>query len=195
MTAKVKLQYILLYLILNTLGIALAFKFWWTDSLILSGFNKYSLALVASVMICWLGIISLSIMVSRMILLKPDNFGFISPLRINKKEYFAPEIGADKAKKLKSTIPLIAFPVLIATIYGFIGLMENYQDYQLKENGIMENVTVKAIHKDVKGRSYVFFEYGNKKFSANLMDNRLKVNDNVSIIYSSQDPRIVKFND
>lgn len=193
MNSKIKAKYICIYLLLNAIGIFLAFKFWWTNSLILSGLNEFSLALLFSIGICWIGILFISVMVSRMLILKSDEFDFITPFGLLTNESFRTKIGESKALKLKSTMSLIAFPTLFLTIGSFVFLINIYENYQLKKYGIIETVFVKEIHYDIKKNEYAFIEYQNKKYSTNLSANSLKVNEETKIIYSKENPNIVKY--
>lgn len=195
MNSKIKAKYLLIYLLLNTTGFFLAFRFWWTDSLILSGLNKFTLLLLFSIGICWIGILFLSVMLSRYLILKPDTFNFISPFGLITNEYFSSEIGIDKAKKIKNTITFTAFPTLFLTIASFIFLMNIYEKRQLKKYGIIESVSVKEINYDIKQNSYAFIKYQNEKHSINLFADSLKVNDTVKIIYSRLNPKIIEYLD
>lgn len=195
MNLKTKAKYLFIYLFLNAIGILLAFRFWWTDPIILSGFNKITLTLLSSVGICWIGILFLSVMLSINLNLKHDNFKFISPFGLVSNEYFRSEIGIEKAKNIKNTITLIAIPVLFFTITTFIYLINIYENHQLKKYGIIENVTVKEIHYDVKHNPYAYFEFKNKKHTVNLNADSLKLNDKIKIIYSEENPNIVKYLD
>jgi len=193
MNSKIKTIYVFTYLLLNIIGVSLAFKFWWTDSLILSGLNKFTLILLFSIGISWIGILFISLMLSRMLILKSDEFNFVSPFRLLSNEYFRTEIGINKALKLKKTISLIAFPILILTIVSFIFLINIYENYQLKKYGVIETVFVKEIHHDIKQNEYAFIEYHNKKYSTNLYADSLKINQKTKIIYSKKNPNIVKY--
>ena len=193
MNLQIKIKYVIIYLFLNTIGILLAFRIWWTDSLILSGFNKYTIILLASTGICWIGILFKSILLSRILTLKSDKLNFVSPLALITNQYFSSEIGIDKATKLKNTMSLIAFPSLFLTITIFIYSMKTYENNQLEVNGIIEIVNIKELHYDLKQNPYAYFEYRNKKYSVNLSADSLKVNDRVKIIYSKKNPKIIKF--
>lgn len=171
----------------------MAFKFWWTDPLILSGFNKFTLILLLSIGICWIGILFISVMISRNFILKLDDFKFISPFGLLANEYYSSKIGIEKAKRLKTTITLTAVPTLFLTIVTFIYSMNIYENFQLKKYGIIEVVSVKEIHYDIKQNPYAYFEFNNKKNSINLSANCLKVNDRTKIIYSKVNPNIVKY--
>lgn len=195
MNLKTRIEYLFIYLILNAFGIFLAFKFWWTDSLILSGLNKSTVILLLSIGICWIGILFISVMFSRNINLKSDNFKFISPFGLLANEYYSSEIGIEKAKKIKTTITLIAFPTLFLTIATFMYSMNIYENHQLKKYGIIEVVSVKEIHYDIKKNRYAYFEFENNKQSVNLSANSLKINDKTKIIYSKENPKIVKYLD
>lgn len=163
MNPKTKAKYLFIYLLLNTIGILLAFKFWWTGPLILSGFNKFTVILLLSIGICWIGILFISVMISRNFILKLDDFKFISPFGLLANEYYSSEIGIEKAKRLKTTITLTAVPTLFLTIVTFIYSMNIYENFQLKKYGIIEDVSVKEIHYDIKQNPYAYFEFNNKK--------------------------------
>ena len=134
-------------------------------------------------------------MLSRILILKRDNFNFVSPLELLANQYFSSEIGINKATKLKNTMSLIAFPSLFLTITVFMYSMKIYENNQLKKNGIIEIVNIKELHFDPKQNPYAYFEYQNRKHCINLPANSLKVNDKVKIIYSKRNPKIIKFLD
>ncbi|WP_291141785.1 hypothetical protein [Flavobacterium sp. UBA7680] len=192
MNLKIKAKYLSLYLILNAIGILLAIRYWWTDPLILSGLNKYTIILLLSVGICWIGILFLSIMLIRLLIVKIDNYKFISPLDLTNNKYYASEIGVDKAKRFEKAITFIGFPMLFLTIFSFRFLIEIYENNELKTNGVIEKIVVKKLNKDIKNNSYVFIEYENKKHSVNLRSDYLRLNDTITIIYSNRNPEIVK---
>jgi hypothetical protein len=193
MNLKIIVKYLFTYLLLNAIGILLAFKFWWTDPLLLSGLNKFTVILLLSIGVCWIGILFISVMLSRNFILKPDNFKFISPFGLLANEYYSSKIGIEKAKKLKTTITLIAFPTLFLTIATFMFSMNIYENHQLKKFGIIEVVSVKEIHYDIKQNRYAYFEFDNKKHRINLSEKSLKINDITKIIYSKVNPNIVKY--
>jgi hypothetical protein len=193
MNSKTSVKYLLIYLLLNTIGFLLAFRVWWSDSLIFSSLNITTISLLFSVGICWIGILFLSIMIGRRLVLKTDKFEFVSLLGLLNNEYFSSEIGIDKARKLKSIISLIAFPILFFTIISFVFSMNLYENNELKNYGIVENVKIKEIYYDIKQNPYILFEYQNKKHSTNLPAHTLKVNDITQIIYSARNPMIIKY--
>ncbi|MEA9413454.1 hypothetical protein [Flavobacterium sp. PL02] len=195
MNLKTSAKYLLIYLLLNTIGFLLAFRVWWGDSLILSELNLSTIILLFSIGISWFGILSISVMISRKLILQTDTSEFISLLGLVNSEYLSSEIGIDKAKKLKSTISLIAFPLLLLTIISFIFSMKLYENNQLKNYGVIESVNVKEIHYDIKQNPYIYFEYQNKNHNTNLPAHTLKVNDITKIIYSSRNPKIIKYFD
>jgi len=192
MNSKAKVKYLAIYLLLNVLGILLAFQFWWTDSLTLSKLNRVTFILLLSVGICWIGILFLSILISRCFIVKLAKIDFISPIDLISNNYFLSEIGLQKAKKLKRTITLTGFSILFLTILSFRILMKIYENNELKKHSVLENVVVKKINYDIKKNSYVFIEYKQKQHNTNLRLDYLKLNDTILIIYSKKNPKIIK---
>lgn len=192
MNSKIKGQYLAVYFILNIVAFLLAFKFWWTDRLLLNGLNESTLMIFFSVGISWIGILFLSIMITRILVIKEDNFSFISPLNLTYDSYYS-EIGLEKAKKVKITFTVIAFPILFITIFSFVFLMRFYENYELDKNGVIENVLIKRVTEDVKHNKYALIEYKSNKHTIHLSADSLKENDSVKIIYSKRNPMIVKY--
>jgi len=195
MTLKIKVKYVLVYLFLNAIAFIVAFKFWWTDQLALSELNKFTFFLLLSVGISWAGILFISIMISRILILKTDQFSFISPLDLANNNYYLSQIGENKAKKFKFTIAFIAFSTLFLTILSFIFLMNRYENNALKKYGIVQVVSIKKVNYDIKKNKYVYFEYGTQKDTINLRSDSFKINDTTKIIYSEKNPKIIKFFD
>ncbi|PXY44935.1 hypothetical protein [Flavobacterium hydrophilum] len=193
MNLKTKAKYLFLYLVLTAIGVLLAFRYWWTDPLILSGLNKFTIVLLFSVGICWLGILFLSIMIIRLLIVKIDNHKFISPLDLTNNKYYASEIGLKKAKIFGNAIAFIGFPMLFLTIFLFRFLIGIYETHELATNGVIENIVIKKLNKDIKKNSYAFIEYGKGKHSVNIQSDYLRLNDTIKIIYSNRNPNIVKF--
>ncbi|KIO51197.1 hypothetical protein IW18_19505 [Flavobacterium hibernum] len=99
MNLKIRIKYITIYLVLNGIAVFLAIRFWWTDPIILSYLNIYTITLLFSVGISWIGILFISIMITRDLLLEKDKFNFITPLSLINNDYYISEIGLEKAKK------------------------------------------------------------------------------------------------
>ncbi len=101
MNLKTRIKYIFFYLLLNIIGCLIALKYRTSDDLILSELNKYTVMLLFSIAICWIGIVLISMMISRDLILKPDNFDFFSPYNFSiEKEYLSSKIGVAKEKKI-----------------------------------------------------------------------------------------------
>ncbi|WP_281231282.1 hypothetical protein [Flavobacterium gelatinilyticum] len=195
MNLKTKVKYLSIYLILNVIGIFLAIKYWWTDSLILSSLNKFTIILLFSVGICWMGILFFALFITRLLIVKIENPQFISPLDLINNNYYTSEIGMNKAKKLKKSLIFIGFPMLFLTIFLFRFSIGIYENRELKINGVIESIVVKKINKDIKKNRYVFIEYEDGKCSVNFRSDYLKLNDTIKIIYSNRNPDIVKIFD
>ena len=177
---------------LNIAGVFLASKLWWTDSLKLSFLKRESFLLLMSVGICWIGILYLSILIIRNFLINTNELNFVGPLDLISNEMYHKEIGDKAAKKFKNSLPIVAFPILILTIFGFIVSMNIYQENQLKKYGENEIVIVREIRKDIKQNLYVNFKYNKGKDEANLQNEKgLKIGDKFQIIFSTENPEII----
>src|SRR6218665_241183 len=192
MNLKTKTKFLSIYLILNAIGVLLAIKYWWTDPLILSGLNKVIIILLFSIGICWIGILFFTIMIIRLLIVNIDHHQFISPFDLISNEYYVSEIGLKKAERFKRAISFIGFPILFLTIFLFRYSVKIYENNELTTNGVIENIVLKKINKDIKGNNYIFIEYGNGKYSVNFRSDYFRVNDTIKIIYSNQNPDIVK---
>lgn len=189
-----QIKYIIVYLILNLAGVFLVSRFWWTDSLELSFFKRESFIILMSAGLCWIGILYLSILIIRKFIINDTVVKFIGPLDFISNEMYQKEIGYKEAVKFKKYLSLVAFPILILTVVGFIVLMNIYQDGQLKKYGKSELVIVSEIRKDIKQNPYVNFKYNNGKNETNMRnENNLKIGDKFQIIFSTENPEIVTY--
>jgi len=193
MNLKVRIKYIIIYLTLNLIAIFLAIRFWWIDPIVLSYLNIYTITLLFSVGISWIGILFISIMITRDLFLEKDKFNFISPLSLINNNYYISEIGLEKARKIKSAINISAFIILFLTIASFNYLIGFYEKYELKKYGVIENIVIAKTNTNIKKNNFVLIEYANKKNSINLRSDSLRINDKIQIIYSSKNPKIVKY--
>lgn len=192
MNYKIALKYISIYLSLNVTGISIASHFWWTDGLKLSYLHKETAFLLLSFGLCWIGVIYLSILISRKIKLKPDYFPFIGPIDIERIEILSKNLDEEIRKKLKRILPIIAFPIMSLTITSFILIMNGIKESQLNNYGKVEIVVVDQIQNDIKGIPYAIFKYNNDDFVL-LPKNDLSINDKIEIIYSNKNPKIVEY--
>lgn len=194
MNTKIIIAYLILYILLNSIGVCIAFHFWWTDSLTLSFLEKESLLLLLSVGVCWIGILYLSILIIRKFIVKIPNQKFIGPIDLVSNEMYQKEIGIKNATKFKNSLTFIAFPILIITIIIFITSMNSYEVYELSIYGKVEKIKVKEIKNDIKQNPYIYFEYNNYENETNLWnEKKLKVGDEVFVVYSIKNPKIINY--
>jgi len=187
-------KYFLIFLILNLVGIFVAYNFWWTDGVRLSYFGKETAALLFSAGISWFGVVYLSIYISRKIILKNDKYQFIGLLDIYQVEIFSRNIiDSETRKKVVSILPFVAFPMMIALIVFFVIAMSEVENYQLNKYGTIELVEIKRTENTIRQIPYNHIEYNNEKNSINLPQTHYKVHDKVKIIYSYKNPKIVKY--
>lgn len=132
-------------------------------------------------------------MITRDLFLEKDKFNFISPLSLINNNYYISEIGLEKARKIKSAINISAFIILFLTIASFNYLIGFYEKYELKKYGVIENIVIAKTNTNIKKNNFVLIEYANKKNSINLRSDSLRINDKIQIIYSSKNPKIVKY--
>ena len=194
MNIKIRIKYLYYYLLFNISGCLIAIKYRTSDDLIHSGINKYTLLGFLSIGISYIGISIISLMISRDLIIKPDNFPFFSPYDFSiNNNFLSSIIREDDEKKFKKTYGIISFLLLVLTVTSYIILTNKYEEKQLTEYGIIENVKVKELNYDIKHNPYALFEYQNKKYKVNFHANSLKVNDTVKIIYSKKNPNIVAY--
>ena len=194
MNTKTTLTYLILYILLNSIGFSIAFNFWWTDSLNLSFLNKEFFLLLMSIGFYWIGILYVSILIIRKFIVKINTQNFIGPIDLLSNEMYQKQIGNEKATKFKNSLTFIAFPILIITIFVFISSMNSYEIYELSKNGQVEKIKVKEIRNDIKQNPYINFEYNNNKNETNLWNEKeLKVGDEVIVVYSTKNPKIINY--
>ncbi|WP_131725558.1 MULTISPECIES: hypothetical protein [unclassified Chryseobacterium] len=194
MNSKAVVTYLVLYIILNSIGLSIALNFWWTDNLNLSYLKKESFLLLTSVGFSWIAILYLTILIIRKLIIKIKTQNFIGPIDLISNGMYQNEIGIKQATKFKNSMTLIAFPIFILTIIVFITSMNRYEIYELKKNGEMEKIKVKEIRNDIKHNQYIYFDYNIDKNSTNLRNGKnLKVGDEVYIVYSRNNPKIINY--
>lgn len=191
MKSRIAVKYITVYIFFNLSGIFLAQKFWWTDGLKLSYFGVEFAGLLASVILCWFGIVYLSIYIARKIKIKPDSFGFLGPLDIGQIEFLSKPIDPKVCKKISTFISYTTIPTLIATMYIFVMTMKQIKIYQLQKFGVIQSVKIVGIENSKKGIPYVILKYGNGQ-TIRFVQGELKLGDDVKIIYSTNNEEIVE---
>ena len=189
---KYEIKYLTIYLISNSIGVFIASKMWLADNLELSYFKKEIMLLLLSTAICWFGILHLSIFIVRKFILKIDINEFYGLIRLTSNNFLKAYIGEESALKFKKFFSLISFSVLLITITAFISGNSLYKNYQLKNFGKVEEVTVIEIHKDAQENPYIFFKYNNGKSSTNIYNEGYNIGDKINIIYSVRNPKVVE---
>lgn len=194
MDFSAKLKYITTYIILNSLGIYLAYKNWWISesSNPIPGFVLFFYA-----GICWIGIVFLGIMISQIISFRQEKKYFISPFSLATKGDYKERFG-DDAKRMKISVQIISFGILFLTFFVFVTIMHLVKNYQLKEYGVTEYAKIKSISKDAKGNEFSSIRYNKSKNSSTLLTKyftdpkEYDIGDSIKIIYSSKNPDIVE---
>ncbi|GEM_PF-2030614 len=140
-----------------------------------------------------MGILFLSILIARLIRLKPDPYGFINLFDLQDLEFFS-KVNLDETqrKKLNFAIPFIAFPLMIASITVFILSMKAIASFHLSKYGKIEKTTILSTENSIKGIPYNHIEYANG-YRTNLPQRIYRINDTVMIIYSEKNPNVVTY--
>ncbi|HRP89081.1 MAG TPA: hypothetical protein PKX92_03485 [Edaphocola sp.] len=194
MAFKYKVLYILIYSFLNIIGIYIALNFWWTDSLTFSYFGKEIAGLLISIALSWLGTLHLSILLSRIIFLKNDNYYFIGIWQIiESKHYITDKIDENTKKLLFNSIFYIGFPIFIITILLFIFSVNEIENYQIDNYGIKEKIKTEKIAYDIKENKFFVINYNNMKNQTYLPLENYNVGDTIEIIFSAKNPKIIKY--
>jgi hypothetical protein len=165
---------------------------WLADNLELSFLKREILLLLLSTAICWIGILHLSIFIVRKFIIKIDIPEFFGPIKLISNYFYKTHIGDERALKFKNLMSLISFSILFFTITSFIFGNSFYKNYQLKNYGKVEVVTVIEIHKDAQENPYIFFKYNNGKSSTNIYNEGYNIGDKINIIYSVRNPKVVE---
>lgn len=194
MAIKQKLIYISIYLFLNILGILIALKYWWTDPLTLSFFGIEIAALLISVGLCWIGVLHLSILLSRLIFIKKDKYKFIGIWDVMQYEHHIHDKIDEQTKKtlFKSNF-ILGFSIIIVTILIFILSTNYYEKQQLENYGVIEKIKTEHVSYDIKQNKYFAITYNQKNNHTYLSLDNYEIGDTIEIIYSTRNPNIIKY--
>ena len=188
MTKQEAIRYSIIYVALILLGFFISFKVWWTP-----GVARF-LGLVALVFVFG-GFLLLSFSLTRLLVATEVNFSF-STLS-NKAHYqsFKKQVGSAVARKVSLIFMLLFFCLGGTTVYCFILFINNYEETQLKEHGVVQTVRIKDIERKGKGSEYAAFDYylENKVYSNDLTQKDFAIGDSVEIIFSTKDPDIIQW--
>ena len=194
MAIKYKLFYISIYLFLNIIGILIALNYWWTNSLTLSFFGIEIAALLISVGLCWIGVLHLSLLLSRLFFLKNDKYKFIGIWDVMQYEHHIHDKIDEQTKKtLFKSHAFLGFSIMIGTILIFILSTDYYEKHQLKKYGVIENIKTEHISYDIKQNKYFAITYNHNNNHTYLSLDNYNIGDTIEIIYSSKNPNIVKY--
>ncbi len=193
MNVNIKRKYILIYSILTTMSIIIGLQFWWTDSYTLSLLSIEVFALMATAWTYWMAVLYISILVIRKSILELEFKNFLGPLDLHTNEYFQKEIGLKKAKRLKTFLSLTSFSIFISSIIVFNIIMNTYKHHEIVEHGKIETIMVKGIHIGGRGSIHIYFEYNHKDYYHLPNMNNLKIGDLTTIIYSTENPKLVEY--
>ncbi len=185
--------YLIIYITLTIISFWTAFHFWWLDPYTAETLSPEFLALLGAAGLYWLGILHLSVLLVRKLIVKNDRLGYVNPFTFIGWDY-AEKLGKEKFAKAKKIFSFIAFGIFIVSIAIFIGAMKIYKQSALK-NGILKTVIIEGIDKTPKQIPYARFEFEYKEelYQTHLPQNNLQVGDSVEIVISNNNPKIVEY--
>ena len=184
MTTKQALIYSIIYIGLILLGAFIAFKVWWNDTG-LYGVVAFSLV--------GLGSLLLSSSLTRIVVPIKTDFGFMT--LSSKKNYDAlkQKIGPTKIRLISTLYAILFFGLFGTTAYFLIKSLDKYRNYQLENYGKLQKIKINEIHPLGKGTDLAFFDYNynNITYGGRLDPRNYRIGDSATIIFSTQDPHIV----
>ena len=188
------LKYLIFFVLFVLVSFLFAFYFKWRIDPAQTG--KPFIIIAVSCMLCWLGVVFLSILISRKIIFgSKDNFGFYNPFELAFNGYLYNEIGNEKAKKFKTYFSLITFPLFFLLVFLFFKITDYYESYQLENFGINKEIRINKILWDKGGqRAFFDFEFNGEKINKiKYLKDSLKVGQVTDIIFSTENPYVVKW--
>jgi hypothetical protein len=99
----------------------------------------------------------------------------------------------EKTKSIKGVSLVLFIVMFVFSAYYLFALVENYKIIQLKNYGETQNVFIRKTGVNRSATAYFDFYYDGKTYSNNLSQNGLEVGDSAIIIFSRQNPNVVKW--
>ncbi len=150
------------------------------------------LSLIGLVLVV-LSSLALAVSVTRLLFSIEHDFGIKTLIDKHSFSQFKKAIGSKKAGSISNTFTLLCFLLVAVIMYLFFTATNKYQREQLDKFGQVQKVLIKDIRYR-KGRSAYFdFYFDNQTLSTRLYSDRLKAGDSASIIFSTENPDIVKW--
>jgi hypothetical protein len=190
MTKAQAIKYSLISILSILLGVFIVFKVWWTHD------AARFLGLIGFVLVGF-GSLLMSVSLTRIIIPTETVFGFSTITDPERYQMLKQRIGAVKAKTISAISSTLFIVLFGGTAYGLVTRIYKYEKDQLSTFGQTQEVVINDIGYKGKGTSYAFFDFyfNGKTYSNNLDPKDYEVGDSATIIFSTNDPDIVKWAD
>ena len=132
------------------------------------------------------------IFVIRKYVLELEIKDFIGPIDLVTNEYFQKILGLKRVKSLKIYLNFTSCLLFISSIIVFDVIMNTYKHHEIDENGEIETIIVKDIHIGGHGSVHIYFEYKHKDYYHLPNMKNLNIGDSTSIIFSTENPKLVE---
>jgi len=190
MTSRQALIYSLLYLAIIVFGAFIAFKITWTQG------NERYLGIIAFFSVGF-GSLFLAISLTRLLISTKIDFNFSILSDKNNYNVFRAKVGSFKVRLINITYVSLFLIIFLGTAYIYYRSIKIYEYNQLMAFGQIQKVKIKDIQYKGKGTRFAVFDYYLKghKFTNDLRPKGFIIGDSSSIIFSIENPDIVKWED
>lgn len=176
------------YLLITALGVFIMFTVTWAN-------NGAGFFGIAGFFLIGFGSLYAGISLARLILPFDINFDF--KLLSNKLLYneLKNKVGKTKVNIISITYISLFILLFAFSFYSYFKLTSSYEDDQLLINGETQKVYINKTAYQGKGgpNAYFDFYFNEKKYSDHLPKDNLEVGDSAIIIFSKQNPDIIKW--
>lgn len=187
MTIRQAIAHSFLNLLIIMAGLALAIIKGWSQ-------DGSTLLNVAAFVMISIGVLALSISLTRIILPVKTNFGYATLFSGRQYQEFKKTAGKRSARLINTTYLTLFFLLFPLTAYVYESTRNRYEQYHLDRYGKVLKVLIKATEYAPNNRQYGLFEYSlNQKTYHDKLPTLLYKGDSALIIVSEQKPEIVKW--
>lgn len=185
MTVRQAIAHSFLNLLIITAGLALAIIKGWSQ-------DGPSLLHVTAFVMISMGVLALSISLTRIIIPVNTNFGYATLFSGRQYQEFKKTAGKRSARLINTTYLTLFFLLFPLTAYVYENTRNRYERYHLDTYGKVLKVVIKATEYAPNSRQYGLFEYSlNQKTYHDKLPTHLYKGDSALIIVSEQKPEIV----
>jgi len=141
------------------------------------------------------GFLALAVSITRLLFPHTQDFGVKTLFDKPSFSQFKKAIGSKKAGSIGNTCTLLCFLLVGIIGFSFFTATDKYERDQLDKFGQVQKVLIKDIRYRKSRRAYFDFYFIDQTLTTRLYSKQLKVGDSAFIIFSTDNPAIVKWLD